>query len=180
MINYDFDVNKILQQYLPIVLRKPKMLAWLHSLFATIDSLKSFFLSFVGEARKEVMQNGQVIRLENLLNNLFDNVLRRIRITDTSNAAFVLSNANTIIVSDSQAVSIADQVDFNFTTDFVVKIFGGGANTILVLSNLNFAVLSNSSSMVIGNPSSNPLVNQIENIVRRYKIAGKTFQIDSL
>lgn len=180
MINYDFDVNKLLQQYLPVVLRKPKMLAWLYSLFAPFFTLKNFFLSFVEGARKEMMQNGQVIRLENLLNDLFDADLRRIRIADTSNAAFVLSNASTIVISNSEAVAIADQSDFNFSVDFVVKIFGGGANNVLVLSNSGVIVLSNLKPLPIANASSNPIVEQIENVVKRYKIAGKTFEIDSL
>jgi hypothetical protein len=180
MINYNFDIYKLLQQYLPIALRKTKILQFLYALFAPIVTLKDLFLAFITRARREVIQNGQVIRLENLLNDLFDSDLRRIRITDTSGAYFILSDENLTIISDSNPVFISDEVDFNFSVDFVVKVIGGGQSDWLILSDTNYTIIGDNASLIISNPNSNPLFNQVENVVKRYKIAGKTFQIDVL
>ena len=181
MYNFDFDLNKLIEQYLPIVLRKPKHLAWLRALFMPFVVLKGFFLDFVSSRRREVMQNGQVARLETLLNDLYDSVQRRIRIIDASlSNFFVLSNANAKIFSNSEPIIIPDASDFNFLVDFVVKFVGGGQSSFLVLSNSNATIISNSEPLVIGNPSSTPIVTQISNTVKKYKIAGKTFQIDTI
>ncbi|WP_448529206.1 hypothetical protein [Raineya sp.] len=181
MYNYDFNLNKLIEQYLPIVLRKPKHLAWLRALFVPFGAFKGFFLDFVASRRKEVIQNGQVAKLETLLNDLYDSVQRRIRITDASPSNFfVLSNTNATIISNSEPIIIPDASDFNFSVDFVVKVVGGGQSNRLVLSNANATIISNDTPLVIGNASSTPFVTQIANTVKRYKIAGKTFQIDSI
>jgi len=64
--------------------------------------------------------------------------------------------------------------------DFVVKFVGGGQSSFLVLSNSNATIISNGEPLIVGNPSSTPIVTQISNTVKKRKIAGKTFQIDSI
>jgi hypothetical protein len=177
---YSFNVKKLLEQYTPISLRKPRHLAWLHSLFTPFSTLLESFLVFVSKARSEVLQTGQVGRLETLLNDLYDAQERRIFLQDTSNAYFVLSNSNATIFSNIQSISIADEVDYNFTVDFVVKLFGGATSNVFVLSNSNATIFSNIQSTSIVNQNNTPILEQIQNTVNKYKIAGKSFQIENL
>ncbi len=179
-MQYDFDVYLLVERYLPTFLRKEKHLAWLKALFLPFIWLKNSFLSYITRARNEQMQNGQVIRLETLLNNLFDSDFRRIRIVDAFSTGIflVLSNAVDTIISDSSDLIISDDADYNFSVDFVVKVIDGGADRNFILSNAVDTIISNAVDTIISNNTSGVL-SDIERIVRRYKIAGKSFTIEN-
>lgn len=179
-MQYDFDVNLLVERYLPTFLRKEKHLSWLKVLFTPFVWLKNSFLAYITKARNEQMQNGQVIRLETLLNDLYDNDFRRIRIADafSTSVFLVLSNIADTIISDSNNLIISDDADYNFSVDFVVKVSGGGADNTFVLSNAVDTIISNATNTVISNNTSGVL-SDIERIVKKYKTAGKTFAVEN-
>lgn len=67
---------------LPSELFKPKMFAWCKALVAPISSLHGSFLAFRKQKNYDLSITGQVCLLEKLLNDKFDNTLRRIYIED--------------------------------------------------------------------------------------------------
>ena len=184
---YNFDIDKLVVQYIPIILRKPKNIAWLKVIFTPAKYLLGKFIEYITYAKREIKQNGQVIRLETLLNDLYDKELRRITITDTSNAYFVLSNVSaTIITNDTrigsinQPIVLKNESDFNYSVDFVVKIFGGGSNKAVSLSNISPTTISNTNAIIFGNSSDTPIETLVRNTLNKYKIAGKKYAIQNI
>lgn len=59
-----------------------KILAFTEVLLSPIQAIKDAFNVYIDEKRYEMSFNGQIIYLEHLLNNAFDNVQRRIYISD--------------------------------------------------------------------------------------------------
>lgn len=180
---YDFDLFKLVEQYLPPILRKPKILAWLKSLFAPIQTLKTSILAYFTYARREIRMNGQVIVLENYLNDTFDSVLRRIKIFDNSGRYFIKSSVNVYSlasidsVSKSKTLYIPSLTDFNFSVDFVVKTPFATSDRAFYKSSVNSYVFPNN---INGFLESGSVESNISNTVKKYKIAGKSFQIDSI
>lgn len=90
MNNYEIDFPYLIEDLLHPLLRKPIMQAWLEALFVPLENLHSEFLDFVEAKRYEMDFTGQVISIERLLNNEFDNGLRRIYISDGNRAEVFL------------------------------------------------------------------------------------------
>lgn len=177
---YDFDVFKFLERYIPIVLRKPRMFAWLKALFQPIVTFLGVFLAFVAFARRQARLNGQVIVLENYLNDIFDSSQRRIKIVDNTGRYFIknsISTNNAYILSSASPLIIPSLVDFNFSVDFVVKVPFVEAGRAFIKSSANAYLFPYVMKPFIENGS---VLAKIERLVKTYKIAGKTFQIDSI
>lgn len=79
---FDIDYNKFIVQLKPAKLRKKKVKAFAKVLVSPIVLLYNRFLSFRASTLYELNHNGQVCRLEGLLNDQFDNSPRRIYIED--------------------------------------------------------------------------------------------------
>ena len=180
---YDFDLFKLVEQYLPPILRKPKMLAWLKALFTPIQTLKTSMLAYFTYARREARMNGQVIVLENYLNDTFDSALRRIKIKDNSGRAFYKSSVNAYTLSSIESVSksktlyIPSLSDFNFSVDFVVKTPFATTDRAFRKSSINaYTFPHNINSLV----ASGSIESDIISTVKKYKISGKSFQIDNI
>lgn len=77
---------KQLVDMLPVELRKPRLISLLIALLWPLISLWEFFRDFITYIIEEIGKNGQVIVLEKLLNDAFDTILRRIYITDATQA----------------------------------------------------------------------------------------------
>lgn len=78
------DFNRLVMLLLPTFLRKVKMVAWLQMLVTPIKMVYSDFMNNRAENLNNLQHNGQVCYLRCLLNDKFDPVLRRIRITNGS------------------------------------------------------------------------------------------------
>lgn len=70
------------QTLIPWLIRKPKHLAWLQSMLAPLQTLNAALVAYVTKLRYESTATGQVIFIEKLLNDRFDNSLRRIALYD--------------------------------------------------------------------------------------------------
>lgn len=81
-MKYYFNFFDYIKQAVPFFLRLPKFLAFLESLLAPVQVLNDDFSVYLKDKRKEANFTGQVIYLEHLLNDNFDDVSRRIYIGD--------------------------------------------------------------------------------------------------
>ncbi|MEO1053904.1 MAG: hypothetical protein AAFX87_24925 [Bacteroidota bacterium] len=81
-MDFNFDINKFLVALIPPFLRRARMLAWLRVLVAPVrDHLyQREFLSFRAFTEQELRRNGQTLKLQEILNDEFDPVERRVRI----------------------------------------------------------------------------------------------------
>lgn len=82
MSKYNILFEKIARLLIPPFLRKQKMLDWLRALLRPIQTLNTRFSNFILEIRYRTRFNGQVLHLERVLNDRFDDLLRRIYIVD--------------------------------------------------------------------------------------------------
>jgi len=176
---FDFDVNKLIEQYVPFGLRKAVNLAWLKVLLQPIENLKQFFLLFISVARLEVRLNGQVGVLENHLNDLYDAQERRIKIVDDSTRLFFkfdeAKNLPTVL-SSVRPLYVPSSAD-NSIFDFVVKIPFLESQRAMLKSDVNAYYYPYYLYRYL--PDSG-IVADINRLVARYKIAGKTFNIESV
>ena len=79
-----FDVNfpNLVNQLLPVRLRRAKMLAWLNILTGPVVYLYNLFTNNRNANLYNLAHNGQVVKLNAALNDAFDNTARRIYISD--------------------------------------------------------------------------------------------------
>ena len=81
---YTVDWSILLRLLLPTRLRKPRILAFLNAAIEPIRMLYQSFLSFREASLYKVRFNSQIVYLEAVLNDQFDNELRRIRIENAT------------------------------------------------------------------------------------------------
>jgi len=79
---YDIDFEKLVIHFLPVGLRKSKMIAWLRSLVKPVLNIHRQFVNYRRDAIYKIEHTPQVYSMENVLNDAFDVQLRRIRIGD--------------------------------------------------------------------------------------------------
>jgi hypothetical protein len=94
-MRWTLRIHEMITALLPWFLRKPVINAYMQALCTPIGDVNSELVSYASESLYRVAITGQVIYLERLLNDLFDNTLRRIYITDFSlqGQAFVYQRA---------------------------------------------------------------------------------------
>lgn len=164
---YLLDFEKLIEINLPYIMRKPIMLALISVLNEANLHVYKQFRDYKARLDIRLSHNGQVFLLTKILNNLFDNELRRIEVLDlivvteimlgneeNVNVNYIRTGAgilgavpHTLIDSD---LFVGCKPDYYPTNDFVV----------ILPSSIE-------SQEVI-----------IKNIVNEYKLAGKTFRIE--
>lgn len=77
---YNINFEKLVEMLLPVFLRKPIQLFFLKCLVKPIAQLHIQFLAFRAESLYKLNHNSQVIYMQAMLNDSFDNDLRRIKI----------------------------------------------------------------------------------------------------
>ena len=163
MFDYSWNITNIVNWLLPTFLRKPKMIAWLKSLLFPLNEKHQEFLSYVDDKRYELDFTGQVISLERLLNDKYDNVDRRIFISqEKADEVFFfddddLNPANEIFLFDDNNVNVGSENAFFFFSD------SSGLLTDFIVNIPNTVVFSESELRVL---------------VNKYKLAGKNFSIN--
>ncbi|MDP1812327.1 MAG: hypothetical protein Q8K66_13075 [Sediminibacterium sp.] len=88
---FNFSFNKLQNQLLPSFLRTPVTVGWLQSLIYPVKNIYDQFIAYRLDKLYELEHNGQVFSLENVLNDRFDSVARRIYLTDglTKNRIYI-------------------------------------------------------------------------------------------
>lgn len=176
-MKYNFDLPKLIIQYISLALREPKFSTFLIVLLSPLNPILANFLLFVANTKVELMQNGQVVRLENLLNDTFDNDLRRISITDANADLLIIGNTNPIMIGNINPV-IVPYGDTDSTVDFVVKVpiqeqpFLIGENVPLIIGN--------TIPLIFKETPPDGLINKIKRVVQKYKISGKSFVVQEI
>lgn len=84
-MKFFFDINKIALWFLPNTMQGEKHWAWLKALVSPLVWLWVDFLDFRQKTKYESYLTGQVFQLQRVLNDTFDNTLRRIQIIDFEN-----------------------------------------------------------------------------------------------
>lgn len=79
---YNIDFRALAAKLSPPKLRKLKLIDWLFVLLKPLEEINFLFKSFRKQAIYKVTHNGQVVYLEKVLNDQYDNELRRIYIED--------------------------------------------------------------------------------------------------
>lgn len=79
---YKVDWNKLINNNVPVFMRTQERLEWLQVAFKGIKTAYNRFLNIRSNARYRLTHTGQIIYLEKVLNDAFDNDQRRIFIDD--------------------------------------------------------------------------------------------------
>ena len=79
---YSLDFEKLTNDNLPYLLREPELKALIGVCNTSISNAYDSFIAFKAIKDVRLSHNGQVYLLEKILNDLFDNTLRRIDISD--------------------------------------------------------------------------------------------------
>ena len=82
---FNIDFRILIQLILPLRKRKPLRRAWLYALISQVVYLYNLFSTRRTERLYNLAHNTQVVYMQSLLNDRFDNTLRRIFISDTPN-----------------------------------------------------------------------------------------------
>lgn len=77
---YDFDPYLLYRRLVPWFLRKPIFLSLLQALSTALDFIQGLLLAFVNEIEYTLLFNAQIVYLEHVLNDAFDDVNRLIYI----------------------------------------------------------------------------------------------------
>lgn len=159
-MNYNFDIQLFIGNFIPIALRKTKHLLWLFCLFTPFASLKNAFLDFIAITRYEASLTGQTTILQMALNNLFDNISRRIFITNRTREGVFIYNK-----SESQAPDyVYNQAENHFPRYFV--------RNRAEASGYNIATFRVNVPAVLGLTEA-----KIRAYVDKYKIAGVVYEV---
>ena len=87
---YNFNLKRFISLLLPIILRK-NIIDFLAVLLNGVKNIHLQFLVFRSQRLTDLSYNSQVFSLEKLLNDLYDNSLRRIKIYDGNYAEPIIS-----------------------------------------------------------------------------------------
>jgi len=165
---FNIDFNNIIQLLLPPFLRKIKIIEWLKALVKPLIDLYAIFFQYRTDTLYSLSFTGQVIYLEKLLNDTYNNGSPGIYITDGS---FILKTylyhkseggAKTYLFHKSENAAktyLFHKSEYTITYDFVVMV-PAAIYSILQQNN-------------------NQGLNKMKALINLYKIAGKRYTIQS-
>lgn len=79
-MTFNWSINSWVKTMIPAAIRKQSLTDYVLVLISQLISVYTDFINLRAILKKKMRFNGQVIVLENLLNDTFDNSIRRIRI----------------------------------------------------------------------------------------------------
>ena len=167
MFNVDF--NNIVELLLPPFLRKTKIIAWLKALVKPLIDLYTTFMAYRQSVIYLLSFTGQVIYLEKLLNDTYNNGTSGIIIVDGNTLDFPYLFNKSEGVVDIYLYNLSENEDpfylynkseFGTQIDFIVKV------PALLYSQLQL--------------NNNQGLNNMTALITKYKLAGKRFIIQSL
>lgn len=86
---YEFDLNLFVRQLLPGLLRREKWLALFDAFLSPVVDLLDAFNEFRFQANYKVAHTAQVVHMEKVLNDAFDDTLRRIYIDNVTFSEYI-------------------------------------------------------------------------------------------
>lgn len=156
-MRYDFDQSKFIGQMLPSFMRKPRAKAFLESLLKPMADIYALFATAKALFDVQVNYNAQELLFSFVLNNIFDPVQRRIVVeTNTQVGVYISAYLKQENQPRTPAYRIGEgpkivvgRFEDAIVTDFFVRVP---------------AALLAAQQTAIGR------------IVKKYKLAGKTFE----
>lgn len=209
MIKYNLDIEKLTKWLLPPLFRRPKFLAMIKVVVKPLKTLYNNFLHEGDVMLAEAQMTAQTGNLEWILNTRFDPRRRRIKITHLHDYASFWNDEVPITLGNSEAIVLQNNMDdgvdfhvrlpFDFTQNYQIDLRGRFASTKpLVLASTPLTLSNTVSSILYDTQAfSTPLVltsvapvifhstdnvgtiNLMKAVVGRYKLAGKTFTINT-
>ena len=88
-MNLGLNFRQVFKYLVPALIRGARFEAWIGALLEPVQSLNADFVADAASIRYYLRFNGQVLYMEHLLNDLFDNSLRRIYIDDPSDIQII-------------------------------------------------------------------------------------------
>lgn len=159
---FNIITDKLIEDLLSPRLRTDVIIRFLRSIFAPIKTLVTHLNSFRNETTLKLSYNAQVCSIERLLNDRFDNVLRRITIGDMASVNMLVAYENEYL---DERIIVADAADFEQYPVIVYDYVEVGDNTHRFIINIPDEVqLHNIEAQLIA-------------LTNRYKFAGKTFRL---
>lgn len=159
---YEWNTRKWVEDFLNLVVRKPRTVALYHAFIAPASTFFQQFLNFKKDIDRKVKYNGQVIRFEAALNDLFDPVLKRI---------YIVTNGDQVEVYTYQRSENKPKYSRNRTE--------GGLITIRSRSEISAGL---DADFVVYVPAAIVAANEqlINAWIKFYKLSTKTYLIKSI
>lgn len=162
---YDIDFAKLANILTPPFLRKRKLTDWLIVLLRPLGEVNLRFNKFRARSIYKVTHNGQVFSLQAVLNDAYDDTLRRIRIVDGAkiDPLYIYPEAD-----DKPAYIYPDGVEP------ITYIYD---DSILEDADFDFVVLIPVEYRPADPQALNILLIQIRSLINYYKLASKRYTI---
>lgn len=163
MNKLNINFHKLCVLLLPICLRRPILMALFKVFSVAFDQILVYLTKYRTETLEELKYNGQVCRMEYLLNNIFDLEQRRIQVIDGQQL-----NGNIFYLYERNTTTIIDMIKNRNQTDQIIL------NNRETISQqvYDFYILIPAS--LTYNP------NKLKAIVNTYKTTGKSWKIKTI
>ncbi len=163
---FDTDLNVVSKQNVAVRRRTPAHLAWLRDLISPIVYLQGLFNAFRRDTLYYLSHNSQVCYMEAVLNDTFDNTLRRIYITDGAYCDAVY------IFQDDEDEPVYIDLDSEIGDDVIddpdpVPLY---TDAECYVEGVQFVVMV--PTAVAGSPGFD--LNRCKAVVNKYRMAGKS------
>lgn len=156
MKNYEFNITNWVSYLIPKQLRNQRLMAFVNALITPLQQLNTNANDWANSVFYDVQFNGQVVMLEHLLNDTFDNTDRRITITDGE---------------PTLTPTLRNKSEARPTIIIRNRIEGGTSN---ILRPTSFA----RADFIVNPNGANIDPAKATAIINRYKIAAKSFIIN--
>ena len=163
--NYEINFNVLANLLTPPFLRKPKLIDWLITLLKPLEETNYKFKAFRRQAIYKVTHNGQVVYLQKVLRDAYDNEQRRILIQD----AFSIDPIWVYPQNDQLPIYIYSEAENKPVYLYDNSIFDAGDYDFVVLFPLELKPLTAFET--------NILEIQIKSLINYYKLASKRYII---
>ncbi len=127
MFNFNINWNKIVKENLPVFFHTLFRLNWIKALIKPFKQIHQEFLIIREDYILKVAYNGQTLYLEKLLNDTFDNTLRRIYIND-----YGIINQNYLYKKSELMLPIYLYKNWDYTQAYLIGQYSVDGNTVYV------------------------------------------------
>lgn len=164
---YLWNIYQWAENELPIEVRQPRMIKWLQALLKPLKDMHAGYEVYRLATIKKMRYNGQVIVLENVLNDLYDPVQRRFVISttyDSLNPLYIYTRAE---VNNTNALTYlyTKQAYTSDTLQHLTKVYLNTMGELGVL--FDFVVLAPDSFTDIAD------ITKMKATVNLHRLAGK-------